>query len=127
MKEMSYSNLEDPVKNDSPIPLVNLGSIHKSSPDVVPTHDTHSSPIKVEDFEKYTRDALASNLLNSQYTVSMLFFDNFSNTPIMSSCTDRKTLCSRQTFAPGPAKPCEFGKLEENVTKNRYQDQIPCM
>ncbi|XP_046417564.1 receptor-type tyrosine-protein phosphatase delta-like [Neodiprion fabricii] len=70
-------------------------SMQQKVPDPA-THNPHSCPVKVEEFEKYAKEALSIGLLDKQYT----------------------------EFEKGLQKSCGCGSLPENMTKNRYKNQI---
>lgn len=48
-------------------------TIEKKEPDVV-VYNPHSCPIKVEEFEKYAKKALARGVLDSQFEVCNICF-----------------------------------------------------
>ncbi|XP_046589838.1 uncharacterized protein LOC107223610 isoform X2 [Neodiprion lecontei] len=84
---------------DPPPPPPNLSPrsvSEQSKPDVVQSDD-QSRPVKIEEFEEYAKEALASGLLEFQYT----------------------------QFPKGFLSTCRYAKLPENKSKNRYSDRVP--
>nr|XP_023011994.1 receptor-type tyrosine-protein phosphatase F-like [Leptinotarsa decemlineata] len=69
----------------------------KSLPQLLPPlNTTHSLPVRINDLEKYVREAIQSGELKRQHDL----------------------------FPRGLVKPCEYGSMPENKTKNRYKNLI---